>query len=480
MALVNTTLKNLLKDDRFKRAHEELDDDEIRHADDMLRSTMDEVRLYHANRFAESVLKLQDIDDATHFRRSVLRRELTSEIGYDGQRDHSAHTVNNYLLGWYIYIHCAPFRAVFQEHSARRSNEKKDAKSRDKYFRNVWMWASLLHDVGYLFEGALSSLSSDLQANHVARGVQHIQDYFDHKVWSEIGFGVEERRILLECGGIQPKKFESTSLAAVADSLRALPSLSKIQKNIWPSVTKKSPAKCKDPGDLAGDCFDLWKQHYDAYGQSRMVDMINQIRQVFEKLVWDGIPGMGLRMLDHGVAGGLLLLQYSTFYFAVVAADTADNCGEDHILKFKKLRERFLQRDGLHYSPSIWWSSVLWGTGATAIHNIIQERKKWEECNIGIPALSLEDDPVAYLGILVDILQEWDRYPVTRGRFLLHGSSKTPTLPLESRRVTLNSNGTDSITLRYPTATGKRIEDELKTCLIEPSNLVALRKTDKR
>ena len=32
--------------------------------------------------------------------------------------------------------------------------------------------------------------------------------------------------------------------------------------------------------------------------------------------------------------------------------------------------------------------------------------------NLDEPKLSVADDPLAYLGILVDILQEWDRYAV--------------------------------------------------------------------
>jgi hypothetical protein len=29
--------------------------------------------------------------------------------------------------------------------------------------------------------------------------------------------------------------------------------------------------------------------------------------------------------------------------------------------------------------------------------------------------ISLEEDPIAYLGILVDVLEEWDRYSVFKG-----------------------------------------------------------------
>jgi hypothetical protein len=64
-----------------------------------------------------------------------------------------------------------------------------------------------------------------------------------------------------------------------------------------------------------------------------------------------------------------------------------------------------------------WFKKVCWATSAAAIHNIIQlksgefekERKKYTQKDLKI---GLDDDPLAFLGILVDLLQEWDRYSV--------------------------------------------------------------------
>jgi hypothetical protein len=78
-----------------------------------------------------------------------------------------------------------------------------------------------------------------------------------------------------------------------------------------------------------------------------------------------------------------------------------------------------------------WWTSVVWATGATAIHNLQQQRQPWPGCETIATRLSLNDDPLAYLGILVDILQEWDRYTVSRSSIL---SGK---LPLQGKDVGL-------------------------------------------
>jgi len=70
------------------------------------------------------------------------------------------------------------------------------------------------------------------------------------------------------------------------------------------------------------------------------------------------------------------------------------------------------------YSPLWWWRSVLWGTAATAMHNVLQLQNKLPKA-LRQDKLSLEDDPLAYLGIMVDIIQEWDRYGVSRETVIL-------------------------------------------------------------
>lgn len=67
-----------------------------------LRSSMDEVRLKHARRFSQVTMEIYDVADADHFRQGLLRREAGQSMAYPAQRDHSAHTVNNWLLGWFF------------------------------------------------------------------------------------------------------------------------------------------------------------------------------------------------------------------------------------------------------------------------------------------------------------------------------------------------------------------------------------------
>src|SRR4051812_45956114 len=77
-----------------------------------LGATMDEVRLFHANRCVEEILRPLDMEDAHFFRKGVLRREVTGNVSYPKQRDHSAHTLHNYLLGWYYREHSPAVQAA--------------------------------------------------------------------------------------------------------------------------------------------------------------------------------------------------------------------------------------------------------------------------------------------------------------------------------------------------------------------------------
>lgn len=73
-------------------------------------ATMDEVRIWRAYEVTRNVLSIIDFDDAEYFREGVLKREATGTITYQSQRDHSTHTLYNWLLGWYFYTKCSTIR----------------------------------------------------------------------------------------------------------------------------------------------------------------------------------------------------------------------------------------------------------------------------------------------------------------------------------------------------------------------------------
>ncbi|MCU7520736.1 MAG: hypothetical protein HF312_11025 [Ignavibacteria bacterium] len=115
-------------------------------------------------------------------------------------------------------------------------------------------------------------------------------------------------------------------------------------------------------------------------------------------------------MLDHGVMGGLVLLHFSTFYmiYHFILEDIYSKNPDPIIEKFIGEPNGDCRNN---YCIQWWWEGILWGTAATAFHNYFQAKIP------KIKRLNINEDPITYLGILVDILQEWDRYSVFSNPF---------------------------------------------------------------
>lgn len=408
---------------------------------DFLGATMDEVRSRVATEFARATLKLQSVDEAMFFRENVLRREARSEIGYAKQRDHSAHTVNNWLLGWLLYANSDSLREAL--HAAIESRMLTDFHPR-RVFGDVWQYASVLHDVGYLFEGSIAGMSWDVHHDSARRGASVVNDFFGHRIWTLWGIhSLAQRDSLRERSGIGlPCLPESGSMAAIADGLRSLHGLAGLREETFKrwegfhdkAATNINPSKTclAKPDLLDGDAFDLWKAQYEFFGNRRMAMRVDVTRKAFDALVYEGLRGNRVRLIDHGVAGGLLLLQLLTVYFGIRfgLGDEPPDGWRDKAA-WRKFRTDSI---GETYDANFWWSGVLWGTHATALHNLQQmaTSSDWP-IDERLGPLALADDPLAYLGVLVDVLQEWDRYMVHREPHL------AGTMPLQGIDVMVNA-----------------------------------------
>src|SRR5262245_45672147 len=166
-----------------------------------LSATMDEVRTSTSNRIVRSILDLIEISDFGLFRKSVLRRELTGTIAYPRQRDHSSHTLYNYLLGWYFFRHSPVVNEALSKHFAVRGVGAKGASvpfvSNAEYFASVWQYASLLHDIGYMFEGGLPSLGFRESIEQASIGIRAVNDYFHRQMWVACNFDTPSMRAKL-------------------------------------------------------------------------------------------------------------------------------------------------------------------------------------------------------------------------------------------------------------------------------------------
>lgn len=399
-----------------------------KHLPRFLSANMDELRLYHAEKYADALLRVTDHNDAVYFRKGVLRREMSRDMDFDRQRDHAAHTLHNYLLGWYLACHSDTLYGHLRHHFEVRfeTDQGYDEGLFFRDFLSVWSFASLLHDVGYLFEGGLQSLDASAVSARAGRGAEYVREFFDCIFWEQLDLGPADLRewIAREVGVFSPV-IESGSLGRISDSLRGLGDL----RQLWAKAAEGLPGLSESPP--VGDAFAVWEASYRHFKQDNMADRLKDLEAAHTSMLREGLPGLGIRVLDHGVAGGMLLLLHSTLYyrlhFGLTPPDDGDPFGKE---AYARMEPRLTGVAG--YDPDRWWRSVTWGTAAVAFHNVAQS-KVWAGFEDENPKrdrrLVVEEDSLTYLGVLVDILQEWDRYTTNRN------SVFTGKLPVSSEDV---------------------------------------------
>jgi predicted HD phosphohydrolase len=295
-----------------------------------LSSTMDEARLSFADRYAAQVLMKYDLDDWVHFRQGVHRREVGGNISYAAQRDHSAHTLNNYLLGAYFWEYAPGIRKLIAQHMARRHMLVCDGPYNSQDFFSLWVMASLLHDIGYLFEGAAmpSTTMHSSALNEI--GVDVVREYFNSRFWVACRVTAPaDRRDLLDFAGVTPFELRHGGFSGILESLRDVGNLIRLQEAInHQSLDTDRPnaivsdRKVSDQETLITttpihDAFTAWSEHYKKFGCPSMVERIQELENYVCKCIYDGLDAQGMRMLDHGACSGLLMLRASTYFFSI-------------------------------------------------------------------------------------------------------------------------------------------------------------------
>ena len=375
-----------------------------------LETATDEDRLYYAEAYGEQVLKLTDIEDAVYFRKCVLRKETAAFIRYQKQRDHSVHTLHNYLLGWYFFSNSSLLRDQLQVAMVARKTTAETLTQLTNRFAELWCYASLLHDVGYLFEGTTSPEDDlDLMDEMVRNGRDYCLDYFNDVFWRQLGFRDADSRKAAQTllhNKVEPGE-GSGGPATIVYFLRNLGPWEILAHDL----KEGDQISRKTPDTLSSDAFKLWRLHYEQFGPPQMVRRFELLEDVLYKLFENGIPDKQIpRHLDHGICGALMLLKYSTWWFRAFLTAKYSKTPADYI---ESEVLRLIRGGTIHkYHAGHWWTSILWATAAVAIHNL-QQLPDYYSKGTHVK-LSLSEDPLAYLGILVDILQEWDRHSVRR------------------------------------------------------------------
>jgi hypothetical protein len=113
------------------------------------------------------------------------------------------------------------------------------------------------------------------------------------------------------------------------------------------------------------------------------------------------------------------------------------------------------------YAPGLWWVGLVWATAATSLHNVSQLNCPWPGCEEELEPLKLDEDPLTFLGILVDIVQEWDRNNVFKETVI------TRHLPIQGTDIEIAARH-GRIELNYgDSARSQNIEKDLNQSLYD-------------
>jgi hypothetical protein len=417
------------------------------------RSTMDETRQYYADEFSEYILFRNDMLDASYFRNIISRKELAREVDYDKHRDHAAHTLNNYLLGWYFYKNCKPVSDEFNNKIAYLKKSLPVNFNEIEYFSHTWVMASLMHDIGYLFEGIIPALSSEPYGDFLRRSAGVVQNFIFHRFWFDTKLDlVYIDHILNSILKFQYEDFNSArTMIQLGDKLATIPDVDQI-KNASPYVKQKLNERLK-----YSDSFEMWRMFSEKIfclpADQKRTRRMEKLKEAYYELMYKGMGDTGSRIIDHGVASGLLLLLYHSFFYTIYFQlkchdqELLEKADKDDLDDFNELKNYVLNKlpfEHFKYSPDWYFSGILWATSATALHNIQQTEPDIWFGDIEINGrLSMQEDPLAYLGIMVDLLQEWDRSRVYPSKRFVGK------LPLQSHEVdVIQKNFTDEDILK--------------------------------
>lgn len=319
-------------------------------------------RLQEAEKIAGLILNMHDFWDILRLRDEVANLELKLFIKYINQKDHTAHTVYLFLLGIWIFDHSEKVNEAVSA-KIKGINDNDSIQGKISRFVFVWIFASLLHDIGYLFYEMKKESDSALKVYN---------DMFKEE-WI-VNYSYVDEDQITEVKKLY-KKFEKFKIpqigylntpSEVIEQLRNIPWIQEFCEQESTDGLEILKHKTIDPENLLIIfALDVAKNGYPC------------------KEITEQEP-----KVDHGIASGLMLLQYTSMWYWLY-----QECD-------KNLREKIFKR--YKYDGDFFVDYVIPACQATVYHNLPKKL---------IPKLDINQAPFLYLAILCDELQLWDRFP---------------------------------------------------------------------
>ncbi|ANE45357.1 hypothetical protein SY83_02340 [Paenibacillus swuensis] len=305
-------------------------------------------RIQKAESIAQKILKLTDFSEMLPIRSEVATLELKRRITYNKQTDHTAHTLYLFLLGIYVYDTVTILKGAID----RSINSSKPI----RMFIFQWTFASLLHDIGYLY--------SEYKDEQNQKSVLSYDNLYNQSSIEKFIGNMSQESMLLFKGiwesfvGEYPLK--PTNNINIAEQI-----INELDNIPW----------LRDLGFNTTSGLDILSQ-YEATG----VDL-RDYTYFMAKNGYNEIP-----VVDHGVASGLMLFKYSTVWYWL----------SNETKKYPSLHEEFTRNS--QYPRGVLSKHIIPACSAVAHHNISKVKYDYSTT------------PLLYFSVLCDELQIWDRF----------------------------------------------------------------------
>jgi len=335
-------------------------------------------RIIYAQKVAEILLETRDMKELTQVRKIVADLEMSHIIEYKSHRDHTAHTLYLFLLGVWLYDTIPLIR---ESYTSKLETQFKTEYS-EWYVAHIfllqWYYASLLHDIGYIF--------SELNSNTIEYR-RKIDNLFDFK-WLE-------SEVLSE--------FEDKEKKWMRDIL--FKAYQKFKKQYWNKIPYKTYQSNNPIEIIERIGYMPWIYEISLHkGYKNDIYVLfnsnnreaNELKSFAYKVAKSGYDKKGKGIVDHAIASGLLLLQYSTYWFWII-----------HAIKHMEFKAfKMLTRSFSTSNIDI----IIDACRDTAYHNI--QLKNTDK------KFNLEEDPLLFLEILCDELSIWERFSASKKNLL--------------------------------------------------------------
>jgi len=451
---------------------------------DFFTTRLDEKRALLGLEIIHYVFRENDMEGLWEIFQFLTRKELSGDF-FRTYRDHTTHQVLVFFLGCLLYEKVGRFQDLYHEQHIGQSGPDLDPLKTGFFYQ--WSCIALFHDFGYFFdvhEPLLSKIAiqrSDIERSKTKRSAiasffRFFEKYFNsylerqYRYWSKSDLDARTLALI--------NRFQEFALPKVDLQYR-----NHLDSRLISDLRVAGKFVSLEPIDG----FDLLESFCEAY----VPKACGTLGPYFNALNERGAPYSSeyIRVWDHGIASALIFLKVCAFGFKVTdvmkalgpAVDKLDDSVKMIAGEFERMFSMF------DYRKAIFDKTVTCSALAMALHNL-RPVKRFEHFDAAryeprdlrvfdlietkVFPIHAEEYFLGYLLLIVDQLQDWDRYRIVRTGDMAARQT------IEGRHLKIAVNrGKVVICFEGPSWVGDRyseISSDLTALTSEPGNFLDL------